>query len=152
MKKWLIALICIISLGLVTACSGGKVGEKKDEPKTEQTEDDTKEESEEVADFRNVDITYEKETNSLEVKGEAIATNPHIYYKVEQLGEELVSEQEIELSSERKWEEIELSLPVSEMKDEEEAVIFIFYTKDEAGEPVKPNHHFPANLIQMREY
>lgn len=156
MRKWLIVLIGLICIGVIVACSNEKVGETK-EKDTNKQEDKTEvqvneQETEEMADFRNVDITYEKDTDTIKLKGEAIATNAQIYYKVEQLGEEIIMEKEIELDSERKWEEIEFSLAVSELTDEEEAAIFILYTKDKTGEPVKPNHHFPVNLIQMREY
>lgn len=136
---------------LLVACSNDKVSDKEEENKSEnvkQTEEVTNEEKD-AAEFRSMNVKYNEVTDTVAFEGEAISTNGVVYYSVEQLGTEIVPEEKVELKDEREWETIKATLNVADVPEQDEAAVFVLYTKDKEGNPVSQNH-FPANIVQMR--
>lgn len=142
MKQLVIMLLCTF---ILVACSN-------EEDTNKEPNNDDSQQSEESAsvEFRNIDVKIGK--NTIQVNGEAKATDETIYFKFEQGETVLANETAINLEkNEKGWGsfniEVELSPKVSKTK---KIPLITLYDKNKDGKVINQNY-IPINLVEQEK-
>lgn len=127
--KYFLFIICLF---ILAAC--------EEEPAPGETNETNESSEPEISvSFRNLDV--QTEDKSFVLTGEVNTQENVFYYIVKQGENELLSEQQVDISEAASWAEFEITGEIpEEALQAEEAPIITLYGKTTAGEEINPNY------------